>query len=138
MPQHPPVNTLTTTPPHPPRWSEGGGLDPPTPVGGGHGRNTHSGSARISAGCGPGPCRLRSMVITAKSGVAQRLLAALNEELTASSKRSGRELVWSAAEMDVLGMICAAVDRRVELTAAYEECESTATKLKIATELRLT
>lgn len=78
------------------------------------------------------------MVITAKSTAAQEILAALNDELAASAKAAGRELVWSAAEMDVLGMICAAVDRRVELTAAYDECETTDSKLKIATELRLT
>ncbi|OBI90979.1 hypothetical protein A9X00_18255 [Mycobacterium sp. 1245805.9] len=36
-----------------------------------------------------------------------------------------------------MGMICAAVDRRVEMSAAYEACESTAAKLKVATELRL-
>jgi hypothetical protein len=35
-------------------------------------------------------------------------------------------------------MIGAAVDRRVELTAAYEACESVSAKLKVATELRLT
>lgn len=63
---------------------------------------------------------------------------ALDAELAASSKAAGEPLVWSAAEADVLAMIAAEVDRRVELSAAYEACESTATKLKIATEFRLT
>jgi hypothetical protein len=67
----------------------------------------------------------------------QRLIAALNSELAASAKDAGMELVWSAAEEDIIGMIGAAVDRRVELSAAYEASESTPTKLKVATELRL-
>jgi hypothetical protein len=75
--------------------------------------------------------------IKAKTTEAQRILSALNKELEASAKGTGRDLVWSAAEADVLGMICAAVDRRVELSTAYEACESTAAKLKVATELRL-
>jgi len=73
----------------------------------------------------------------AKSIEGQQLLAALNDELAASAKNSGRDLVWSAAEKDILGMIGAAVDRRVELSAAYETCESTGAKLRVATELRL-
>ncbi|OBJ53407.1 hypothetical protein [Mycobacterium sp. 1423905.2] len=74
-----------------------------------------------------------------KSPEAQALLAALDGELAASAERYGRDLVWSAAERDILGMIGAAVDRRVELSAAYERSRTPlATKLKIATELRLT
>jgi hypothetical protein len=75
---------------------------------------------------------------TPKSTEAQQLLAALDDELAASAKHAGRDLVWSAAEQDILAMICAAVDRRVELSAAYDASESTAAKLKVATELRLT
>jgi hypothetical protein len=51
---------------------------------------------------------------------------------------AGRDLVSSAAERDNIAMIAAEVDRRVELAVSYEPCESTTTKLKIATELRLT
>jgi len=73
-----------------------------------------------------------------KSVEAQALIATLDVELATSAKRPGRDLVWSAAERDIIGMIGSEVDRRVELSAQYEACESTATKLKIATELRLT
>ncbi len=72
-----------------------------------------------------------------KTAAAQAITAALDAELAASAKVAGHELVWSAAEADIISMIAAEVDRRVELSAAYEACESTATKLKIATELRL-
>lgn len=74
----------------------------------------------------------------AKTIAAQQLLAALDVELASSAKRDGRDLVWSAAEQDILGMIGDAVDRCVELSAAYEACETVSTRLKIATELRLT
>ena len=69
----------------------------------------------------------------AKSVEAQELLAALNAELGAPAKGAGEELVWPTAEEDILGMIGAAVDRRVELSAAYEACESTGAKLKVVT-----
>lgn len=75
----------------------------------------------------------------AKSSEAQALLAALDVELAASAKRSGRDLVWSAAERDVLAMIGAAVDRRVELSATYQRSRTPmAMKIKLATEIRLT
>jgi hypothetical protein len=75
----------------------------------------------------------------AKSAEAQALLDALDAELAASAKRSGRDLVWSAAERDVLEMIAAAVDRRVELSAAYGKSRTPmAMKIKLATEIRLT
>jgi hypothetical protein len=74
-----------------------------------------------------------------KSKEAQHLLAELDAELAASAGRSGRCLIWSATERDILSMIGAAVDRRVELSAAYQRPRTPlATKLKIATELRLT
>jgi hypothetical protein len=75
--------------------------------------------------------------MTAKTAEAQRILAALDAELAEAAKAAGRDLVWGAAERDIIDMIGAAVDRRVELAANYEACESTATKLKIAPELRL-
>ncbi|OBJ86537.1 hypothetical protein A5640_06945 [Mycobacterium asiaticum] len=36
-----------------------------------------------------------------------------------------------------MGMIGAAVDRRAELSAQYKACETTAMRLRVATELRL-
>jgi hypothetical protein len=69
----------------------------------------------------------------------QRLVAALDAELAESAIRNDRpHLAWSAAEADVIAMIAARVDRRVELSAQYAACDNTNVKLKIATELRLT
>jgi hypothetical protein len=74
-----------------------------------------------------------------KSAEAQALIAALDSELAASAKATGRELVWSAQELDIIGMIGAAVDRRVELRAEYAQCsrQELAVKIKLAAELRL-
>lgn len=72
-----------------------------------------------------------------RSVEAQAIIAALNAELAANGQAAGEVLEWSAAEQDVIAMIGAEVDRRVELSAAYESCDNTNTKLKIATELRL-
>lgn len=67
-----------------------------------------------------------------------RIVAALNAELAAASKASGKDLVWSTAEADVIAMIAARVDRRTELTAAWEATDNVNVRLKIASELRLT
>lgn len=73
-----------------------------------------------------------------KTQEAQQLLAALDAELADAAKSTGQDLVWSAAEQDVLDMIGSAVDRRVELAQEYEVTPfKSGNKLKIATELRL-
>jgi hypothetical protein len=59
-------------------------------------------------------------------------------ELAASAAHSGEALEWSAAEEDIIGMIGQAVDWREELSAAYRAAEGIGTRLKIATEIRLT
>ena len=74
-----------------------------------------------------------------KTVEAQQLIAALNAELADSAKRAGRDLVWSAAEEQILSMIGDAVDRRVELSEAYGQCEpGSLAQVRLATEIRLT
>jgi len=74
-----------------------------------------------------------------KTVEAQQLIAALNAELADSAKRAGRDLVWSAAEEQILSMIGDAVDRRVELSEAYGQCEpGSLPQVRLATEIRLT
>jgi hypothetical protein len=74
-----------------------------------------------------------------KTAEAQALIAALDAELAASAKATGRELVWSTQEQDIIAMIGAAVDRRVELSAEYAQCsrQELGLKIKLAAELRL-
>jgi hypothetical protein len=71
------------------------------------------------------------------SGDSVAIVAALNAELAEAAKAVGHELIWGAAEADVISMIAAEVDRRVELSAQYAACDNMNTRLKIATELRL-
>jgi len=74
----------------------------------------------------------------AKSEEAQRVLCALNAELAAAAKEAGRELVWSAAEREVLDLITEQIDRKVELAQRYDEADQVRVKIALATEVRLT
>lgn len=75
-----------------------------------------------------------------KSHEAQKVLDGLDEELAAASKVVGDQLVWSAADVQILEMIEAHVDRRTDLAKRYKATKATETRLRIAlsTELRLT
>jgi hypothetical protein len=74
-----------------------------------------------------------------KTQAAQALIAALDAELADAAKRAGTDLVWSAAEQEVLGMLGAAVDRREEMSQAYEAAEAgSVAQVRLATEVRLT
>jgi hypothetical protein len=75
-----------------------------------------------------------------KTKEAHALIAALDAELASAAKATGRELVWSAQEQDIISMLGAAVDRRVELSAQYEQCKDRkdlGVRIKLAAELRL-
>jgi hypothetical protein len=73
-----------------------------------------------------------------KSQEAQAVLAALDAELAKAAKEAGRDLVWSAAEREVLDLIGAQIDRKVELAQRYDEADQTRLKIALATEVRLT
>ncbi len=75
-----------------------------------------------------------------RSPEAQRVLDALDDELDAASETLGAELVWFAADVEVLDLIAAHVDRRADLEKRYKATPAKDARLKIAlsTELRLT
>jgi GAF domain-containing protein len=75
-----------------------------------------------------------------RSVEAQRVLDSLDEELVAAGEVLGAQLVWSAADVEVLGMIAAHIDRRADLARRYKATAAKDARLKIAlsTELRLT
>lgn len=66
------------------------------------------------------------------------MLRELDAELAAASYRSGRSLVWTAADREVLTLVGSTIDRRVDLVAAYTAAEDTKARVKLAAELRLT
>lgn len=93
--------------------------------------------ARLCPGSPPESPDSQPVSSQVRSPDAQRIIAALDTELAESAKQAGHDLVWSTAEADVIAMIAAEVDRRVELSAQYSACDNVNTKLKLATEIRL-
>jgi hypothetical protein len=78
--------------------------------------------------------------MAAKTVEAQQLLAALDDELSAAAKATGQDLVWSFQEQDLIEMLGAAVDRRVELSEQYAQLrdrKDLGLRIKLAAELRL-
>lgn len=72
----------------------------------------------------------------ARSSEASKMLAALNSELAAASRRRGVKLEWSPAEEAILGLISATIDRKVGLSREYGKCDSPSLKVKLSAELR--
>jgi uncharacterized protein YqeY len=68
---------------------------------------------------------------------ARRVRRELDEQLAATAKVTGRNLVWSAQDREVLALITSAIDRKVDLTKAYEAEEETKLRVKLSTEIRL-
>ncbi len=93
--------------------------------------------AWLTAGAGAAQAAAQGVSAQVNSSDSEAIVAALNAELAEAANAAGHELVWSAAEADVIGMLAAEVDRRVELSGQYAACDNVNVKLKIATELRL-
>jgi hypothetical protein len=63
----------------------------------------------------------------------------LDKLLAAVSEETGVELVWDATEVEVIGLIMSAIDRKVALNRAYEAAaDDPKLQLKVSGELRLT
>ena len=67
------------------------------------------------------------------------LLAQLDHDLAKSSKRTGKPLVWTTADRQVLDLIASTVDRRADLHRLYSSLpeDDIKTRLKLSAELRL-
>lgn len=72
------------------------------------------------------------------SADASRVRRELDKELAESAAVSGRELVWSAAETQVLELISAAIDRKVDLSRDYAAATEPNVRVKLSGEIRLT
>jgi hypothetical protein len=68
---------------------------------------------------------------------ADRVLAALDAELASEAKRTGRALVWTAADREVLALIADTIDRKVDLAVLYEATPDISPRVKLSAELRL-
>jgi hypothetical protein len=72
-----------------------------------------------------------------RSVEAQRVLAALDAELAAESKRTGRSLVWTAPDKELLALIADTIDRKVDLMVLYEVTPDISPRVKLSAEIRL-
>jgi hypothetical protein len=65
------------------------------------------------------------------------VLQELDSELASASARTGRSLVWTAADREVLTLIASAIDRKVALGRDYAVAEDVKSRVKLSAELRL-
>jgi hypothetical protein len=72
-----------------------------------------------------------------RSTEATKLLAQLNIELAEASAAAGEQLVWSAAETELLKFLGDAIDRKCALARAFDGAESASAKLSFSAEIRL-
>ena len=84
-----------------------------------------------------GSGRRRLVAMKKHSIEAQRLLGELDAELAANGAAAGRSLGWSASERQIISMAADAIDRGVELAAAYAEAVDVKDKIKVSREIRL-
>jgi hypothetical protein len=68
---------------------------------------------------------------------ARKVLRELDNELAASAKRAGQELVWDAADRAVMELIAAEIDRKTDLAADYQTCDDLKSRVKASAEMRL-
>jgi hypothetical protein len=69
---------------------------------------------------------------------ARKTARELDKLLAAVGDQAGVELVWDATESEIIGLILAAIDRKVGLTVDYTTATDAKSKVKLAGELRLT
>ncbi len=71
-----------------------------------------------------------------RTSAAVSLLAALDAELAAAGAATGRDLVWTAAELQARELLADTVDRRAGLAVRYERTRETKTRIRISAEIR--
>ena len=65
------------------------------------------------------------------------MLRELDVELASASERTGRSLVWTAADRELLALIADTIDRKTDLTALYHAAEDIPTQVKLSAEVQL-
>lgn len=67
---------------------------------------------------------------------AQRILAALDNELQENAKRRGKSLSWSAGDIELRNMLADSVDRRERIQGVYDSTTDAKVLVKLSCELR--
>ena len=73
----------------------------------------------------------------ARSSEAKKIRRELDKERAAAGLRLGQNLVWSAGEEAILGLICDETDRKTRLLEAWEECTDPKVQCQLSAEARL-
>jgi hypothetical protein len=73
----------------------------------------------------------------ARSAEARKVRRELDKELAAAGLRSGQNLVWSAQEEAILGLISDEIDRKEVLLEAWREATDAKVQCKLSAEARL-
>jgi hypothetical protein len=71
------------------------------------------------------------------SSEARRLRRDLDKQLALAAAASGRQLRWSPSELELLELITAAIDRKVDLQADYAAADEAKLRVKLSAEIRL-
>jgi hypothetical protein len=72
-----------------------------------------------------------------RSPEARKVLRDLDKELSLASKRVGQDVVWSAQEQTILGLIGDEIDRKELLLEAWRESTDPKVQCKLSAEARL-
>jgi hypothetical protein len=72
-----------------------------------------------------------------RSPEARKVLRELDKELSLASKRVGQDVVWSAQERAILGLIGDEIDRKDALLEAWRESTDPKVQCKLSAEARL-
>jgi hypothetical protein len=73
----------------------------------------------------------------ARCAESRRVLRQLDEELAAASQATGRTLVWTAADRELLTLIADTIDRKNELHREYKNAGETSRRMRLSAEMRL-
>jgi hypothetical protein len=73
----------------------------------------------------------------ARSSEARKIRRELDKELAAAGLRSGQNLVWSAQEEAVLGLISDEIDRKTALLESWDQATDPKVQCKLSAEARL-
>jgi hypothetical protein len=73
----------------------------------------------------------------ARSAEARKILRDLDKELDSAAQRSGQNLVWSAQERAVLGLISDEIDRKQAILEAWEQSTDPKVQCRLSAEARL-
>jgi hypothetical protein len=73
----------------------------------------------------------------ARCAESRRVLRQLDEELAAASQATGKPLVWTAADRELLTLIADTIDRKVQLRREYEKTEGIHSRVRLSAEVRL-